>query len=101
MNEKSLRGFGVVQTAKEEGFGGEGASIAEAFHALSLGIRPEDVVFDSPCKTKVIMVDVMIVNSHRFGNWHHCTLPVNTSYTTVMLGGRGSSPTKINDKSSM
>ena len=42
-----------MQTAKEEGFGGEGASIAEAFHALSIGMRPEDVVFDSPCKTKV------------------------------------------------
>ena len=49
---------GVVQTAKEEGFGGEGASIAEAFHALSLGIRPEDVVFDSPCKTKVTIWDI-------------------------------------------
>ena len=45
-----------MQTAKEEGFGGEGASIAEAFHALSLGIRPEDVVFDSPCKTKVTII---------------------------------------------
>ena len=40
-------------TAKEEGFGGECASIAEAVHALSTGIKPEDVVFDSPCKTKV------------------------------------------------
>ena len=53
---KSYRG--VVQTAKEEGFGGEGASIAEAFHALSIGIKPEDVVFDSPCKTKVIINDL-------------------------------------------
>jgi len=51
LKANSIRG--VVQTAKEEGFGGEGASIAEAFHALSMGIRPEDVVFDSPCKTKV------------------------------------------------
>ena len=51
---------GVVQTAKEEGFGGEGASIAEAFHALSMGIRPEDVVFDSPCKTKVKRGDSVV-----------------------------------------
>ena len=56
MSVKYFRG--VVQTAKEEGFGGEGASIAEAFHALSLGMRPEDVVFDSPCKTKVIIDDL-------------------------------------------
>ena len=54
-------------TAKEEGFGGECASIAEAVHALSMGIKPEDVVFDSPCKTKVKR-DIFIQQSQQLFN---------------------------------
>ena len=45
---------GVVQFAKEKGLGAEAASICETLHALSLGIEPQKVIFDSPCKTKVI-----------------------------------------------
>ena len=45
---------GVVQFAKEKGLGAEAASISETLHALSLGIEPQKVIFDSPCKTKVL-----------------------------------------------
>ena len=44
---------GVVLFAKERGLGAETASICETLHALSLGIEPHKVIFDSPCKTKV------------------------------------------------
>ena len=44
---------GVVLFAKERGLGAETASICETLHALSLGIEPQKVIFDSPCKTKV------------------------------------------------
>ena len=33
--------------------GSECASISEAIHAVSTGFKPENVVYDSPCKTKV------------------------------------------------
>ena len=45
---------GVLRIALESGFGGECASIPEALHALSVGFPKDKVVFDSPCKTKVI-----------------------------------------------
>ncbi len=51
LKANSMRG--VVKTAKAEGFGAEAASISEAMHAVSLGFNPGDVIFDSPCKTKV------------------------------------------------
>ena len=38
---------------KESGLGGECASFPEAMHALSVGFSAHQVVFDSPCKTKV------------------------------------------------
>ncbi len=36
----------------ENGMGGECASLPEAIHSLSVGLPPNKVVFDSPCKTK-------------------------------------------------
>ena len=55
MKANSLRG--VLRFALEKGGskGSECASISEAIHAVSTGFRPENVVYDSPCKTKVII----------------------------------------------
>ena len=44
---------GVVQFAIDKGLGAEAASICETLHALSLGLEPAKVIYDSPCKTKV------------------------------------------------
>ena len=44
---------GVLRIAKAAGLGGECASFPEAMHALSVGFAAHQVVFDSPCKTKV------------------------------------------------
>ena len=44
---------GVVQFAINKGLGAEAASICETLHALSLGLEPTKVIYDSPCKTKV------------------------------------------------
>jgi diaminopimelate decarboxylase len=55
LKANSIRG--VMKTAKEEGFGAECASISEAVHALSMGFKPEDIIFDSPCKTRVIRIE--------------------------------------------
>lgn len=46
---------GILNRVKAQGFGAECASISETMHAVSLGFNPEDVVFDSPCKTKVLL----------------------------------------------
>ena len=43
---------GVLLQALEEGFGAECASMGEVKHALSLGFKPETIVYDSPVKTK-------------------------------------------------
>ena len=51
MKANSIRG--ILQVPKEKKMGAEGASICEVIHAINLGFRPEDVVYDSPCKTKV------------------------------------------------
>ena len=44
---------GVLLAARDNGLGAECASISEAMHAVKLGFKPEDVVYDSPCKTRV------------------------------------------------
>ena len=44
---------GIVQWAKNRQMGAETASLGETLHALSLGIEPSKIVFDSPCKTRV------------------------------------------------
>ena len=52
MKANSLRG--ILKFALEQGAkGSECASISEAIHAVSTGFKPENVVYDSPCKTKV------------------------------------------------
>ena len=52
MKANSLRG--ILRFALENGAkGSECASISEAIHAVSTGFKPENVVYDSPCKTKV------------------------------------------------
>ena len=43
---------GIVQFAALQGMGAETASICETLHALSLGLEPSKIIFDSPCKTK-------------------------------------------------
>ena len=45
---------GIIQFAAEKGLDAEAASLCEALHALSLGIKPNSVILGSPCKTKVI-----------------------------------------------
>jgi diaminopimelate decarboxylase len=55
LKANSMRG--VLRLAMEAGLGGECASLPEAIHALSIGLPPEKVVFDSPCKTRVSLVD--------------------------------------------
>ena len=53
MKANSLRG--ILRFALEKGAkGSECASISEAIHAVSTGFKPENVVYDSPCKTKVV-----------------------------------------------
>lgn len=42
---------GVLNVAKEMGFGAECASFPEAKHSMSLGFEPRKIIFDSPCKT--------------------------------------------------
>ena len=52
MKANSLRG--ILKFALERGTkGSECASISEAIHAVATGFKPENVVYDSPCKTKV------------------------------------------------
>ena len=51
LKANSMRG--VLAAARDKGMGAECASISEAIHALSLGFKPETVIYDSPCKTKV------------------------------------------------
>ena len=52
MKANSLRG--ILKFALEKGAkGSECASISEAIHAVATGFKPENVVYDSPCKTKV------------------------------------------------
>ena len=52
MKANSLRG--ILKFALEKGaYGSECASISEAIHAVATGFRPENVVYDSPCKTRV------------------------------------------------
>lgn len=51
---------GVVQFAIKHGLGGEAASICETLHALSLGIEPCKVIFDSPCKTRSDLRQAML-----------------------------------------
>ena len=52
MKANSMRG--VLKFLKDRGLGAEGASISEVIHAINLGFPADNVVFDSPCKTKVI-----------------------------------------------
>ncbi len=51
MKANSIRG--VLQAVRDRGLGAECASLCEVVHALDLGFKPDMVVFDSPCKTKV------------------------------------------------
>jgi diaminopimelate decarboxylase len=44
---------GVIQFAVKKGLGAETASVSETLHALSLNLKPHQVIFGSPCKTKV------------------------------------------------
>lgn len=57
---------GVLKEAQRRGLGAECASFAEAKHALSLGIPPRRVIYDSPCKTynelKEMIQDGVFVN---------------------------------------
>ncbi|KAJ0411288.1 hypothetical protein ATCC90586_004204 [Pythium insidiosum] len=43
---------GILREAQRRGLGAECASFAEAKHALSLGVPPRKVIYDSPCKTE-------------------------------------------------
>ncbi|DAZ99327.1 TPA: hypothetical protein N0F65_005178 [Lagenidium giganteum] len=51
---------GVLREAQRRGFGAECASFAEAKHALSLGFAPRKVVYDSPCKTKGELQELLL-----------------------------------------
>uniref|UniRef100_A0AAV1T568 Orn/DAP/Arg decarboxylase 2 N-terminal domain-containing protein n=1 Tax=Peronospora matthiolae TaxID=2874970 RepID=A0AAV1T568_9STRA len=51
---------GLLRGAREKGFGAECASIAEAKHALSLGFEPRKVVYDSPCKTRSELREMLL-----------------------------------------
>ncbi|CAI5725443.1 unnamed protein product [Hyaloperonospora brassicae] len=51
---------GVLRSARAKGLGAECASIAEAKHALSLGFEPRKVVFDSPCKTRSELREMLL-----------------------------------------
>ena len=63
MKANSLRG--VLRFALEKGAkGSECASISEAIHAVSTGFKPENVVYDSPCKTKVVIKLLIKIISH-------------------------------------
>ena len=60
MKANSLRG--ILRFALENGAkGSECASISEAIHAVSTGFKPENVVYDSPCKTKVSQREIEII----------------------------------------
>ena len=51
LKANSLRG--ILSLAAAKGFGAECASISEVVHALSLKFPPQNVVFDSPVKTRL------------------------------------------------
>ncbi len=51
LKANSIRG--ILLTAKTRGLGAECASISEVLHALSLGFPARNIIFDSPCKSKV------------------------------------------------
>uniref|UniRef100_M4BTH0 Orn/DAP/Arg decarboxylase 2 N-terminal domain-containing protein n=1 Tax=Hyaloperonospora arabidopsidis (strain Emoy2) TaxID=559515 RepID=M4BTH0_HYAAE len=51
---------GLLRGTRDKGFGAECASIAEAKHALSLGFEPRKVVYDSPCKTRSELREMLL-----------------------------------------
>ena len=53
MKATSFRSVLRFALEKRPSQGSECASISEAIHAVSTGFKPENVVYDSPCKTKV------------------------------------------------
>ena len=53
MKATSFRAILRFALQKNDKQGSECASISEAIHAVSTGFKPENVVYDSPCKTKV------------------------------------------------
>ena len=53
MKATSFRAILRFALEKNDQQGSECASISEAIHAVSTGFKPENVVYDSPCKTKV------------------------------------------------
>ena len=53
MKATSFRAILKFALDKRSSQGSECASISEAIHAVSTGFKPENVVYDSPCKTKV------------------------------------------------
>ena len=55
---------GVIKRAKSHGMGAEGASISEVVHAIRCGFPAEMVVYDSPCKSKVIWIIWDLCESH-------------------------------------
>ena len=50
---RAILRFALEENDKQ---GSECASISEAIHAVSTGFKPENVVYDSPCKTKVSVI---------------------------------------------
>ena len=59
MKATSFRSILKFALDKRSSQGSECASISEAIHAVSTGFQPENVVYDSPCKTKVSDVSVI------------------------------------------
>lgn len=43
---------GLLELCRDAGHGAECASLSEVRYALTLGFKPEQVVYDSPCKTR-------------------------------------------------
>ncbi|TMW56940.1 hypothetical protein Poli38472_002865 [Pythium oligandrum] len=51
---------GILREAQRLGCGAECASYAEAKHSLSLGFAPRSVVYDSPCKTRGELKEMLL-----------------------------------------
>ena len=55
---------GVLSEANNHGLGGECASLQEAKHCLSIGFPPQNIIFDSPVKTPLELIEAIELGFH-------------------------------------